>query len=273
MYKLLCTDMDGTLLNSEGEISEGNRRAIKLAHEKGVKVTICTGRVFTSASYFADLLEVKVPVIASNGAYIKEKDKDEIIYKSVLGEENCKKILDILEAYKLYPHYHTTDKIFIEAITKTSKNYINFNAKVPKDRQINIQIVESWNRTFSDYKDDIVKCVCVDDDKGKIMKAKQKLLKFKELEVVSSAGNNFEIMCKGVSKGRAVEILAAYYGLKSEEVMCIGDNENDLSMIKYAGMGVAMGNGEEFVKQAADFVTDTNNNDGVAKAIHKFILS
>jgi hydroxymethylpyrimidine pyrophosphatase-like HAD family hydrolase len=80
-------------------------------------------------------------------------------------------------------------------------------------------------------------------------------------------------MCKGVSKGRAVEILAAFYNIKREEIICIGDNENDISMIKYAGMGVAMGNSENFIKELANYVTDTNVNDGVAKAIEKLILS
>lgn len=272
MYKLLCTDMDGTLLNSKGEISKENIRAIKLAHEKGVKVTICTGRVFTSARYFADLLGIRVPVIASNGAYIREKDKNDVIYKSVLGEENCNRILGILKKYELSPHFHTTNIIFIETITGSSRNYTNFNSKVPKDKQINIQIIKDWERVFKDHKDDLVKCVCVDDNKEKILAAKQELRELSELEVVSSAENNFEVMCKGVSKGRAVEILAAYYDIKREEIMCIGDNENDMSMIQYAGMGVAMGNGEQFVKSAADFITDTNDNQGVAKAIEKFIL-
>jgi Cof subfamily protein (haloacid dehalogenase superfamily) len=80
-------------------------------------------------------------------------------------------------------------------------------------------------------------------------------------------------MNKGVSKGSAVKILADYYGISSEQVMCIGDSENDLSMIKFAGLGVAMENGDENVKEAAKYITDSNNCDGVAKVIEKFVLS
>ena len=83
-YKLICIDMDGTLLNDEKIISENNLRAIKLASEKGVRIAVCTGRIFTSADFFSDLLGVKSPVIASNGAYIREKDRDEVVYKATL---------------------------------------------------------------------------------------------------------------------------------------------------------------------------------------------
>lgn len=273
MYKLICLDMDGTLLNSKGKVSDRNIEAIRAASEKGVKVTICTGRIFTSAAYYADLLGVKVPVIALNGAYIKEKDRDEVIYKSILGKENCQKILSVLKKYNIYPHFNAPDIVFTEKLIYSSEGYSKMNKDLPEQWKINIKSVEDWNKTFEEYDDYITKCIAIDDNVEKIQQAKDELLKYEELEVVSSWYNNFEVMCKGVSKGRAVEVLAGFYNIKREEVMCIGDNENDLSMIKYAGLGVAMGNAEESVKKVAQFVTDTNNEDGVAKAIEKFILS
>ena len=272
MYKLICLDMDGTLLNSDGEVSERNLKAIKKAHEKGVKVAVCTGRLFASARFYADLLGVKVPVIASNGAYIREKDKNEVIYQSALGFENSKIIFDIFKNNNMTFYFHTYNTVFMEKLDSNNV-YVNINKTLPKDQQINIQVVQHWEKVLEEYKEHIVKCVCIDKDLERIAKVKKELLQFEKLEIVSSMNTNIEIMNKGVSKGRAVEILAGFYNLRSKEIMCIGDNENDISMIKYAGMGVAMGNGEEYVKQLADFVTDTNNNNGVAKAIEKFILS
>lgn len=272
MIKLLCMDMDGTLLNSRGEISKRNLDAINKAHDKGVKVTISTGRMFTSARYYADLVEIKVPIIATNGAYIREKDRDEIIYKATLGKKRCEDILKVLRKYEIYPHFNTPDIIFTEKIIYASKSYTNMNKTLPKDRQIDIRIVENWEDIFETYQDEILKCICYDTDIEKIKCAKEELLKNEELEVVSSRMDNFEVMCKGVSKGRAVEVLSGFYDIKKEEIMCIGDNENDISMIKYAGMGVAMGNGEEFVKKIANYVTASNDEDGVAKAIEKLIL-
>ena len=89
-------------------------------------------------------------------------------------------------------------------------------------------------------------------------------------EVVSSGPNNFEVMKKGTSKGNAVKELALSLNIKRDEIICLGDNENDLSMIKYAGLGIAMGNACELLKKEADYITDTNINSGVAKAIKKW---
>jgi Cof subfamily protein (haloacid dehalogenase superfamily) len=272
MIKLLCMDMDGTLLNSKGEISKVNLDAIKNAHNKGVKVTICTGRIYTSARYYADLVGIKVPIIASNGSYIREKDRDEVIYKSVLSKINCEKILKVLRRYGITPHFHTPNVIFTEKANYSSMGYANMNKTLPVDRQIDIRIVEDWEIIFNKYESEILKCTCIDKDMEKIKCAKQELHSNEKLEVVSSMMGNFEVMSKGVSKGRAVEVLAGLYNIRQDEIMCIGDNENDISMIKYAGVGVAMGNGEEFVKKIAKYVTDTNDEDGVAKAIEKFII-
>lgn len=272
MYKLLCTDMDGTLLNDDKVISERNLKAIKLAHEKGVKIAVCTGRLFTSADYFSELLGVKSPVIASNGAYIREKDRDEVIYKGILGKEKSRVILKVFRKYNIYPHFYTSDIIFTQKLIHSSLAYMQANKKLPKDKQIRVELVHDWESVFCKYEDEILKAVAVDEDEKKIKLAKEELRSTKEFEVVSSLHNNFEVMNKGISKGRAVEILASFYGINRDEVICIGDNENDLSMIEYAGLGVVMGNAEEEIKSIAKFVTDTNNNDGVAKVIAKFIL-
>lgn len=271
-YKLICMDMDGTLLNDQKIISKKNIEIIKKACEKGVKVAVCTGRIFTSAEYFADLLKVKAPVIASNGAYIREKDCDEIVYKEPLGYDNCKELLKVLKKYNIYPHFYTTDTIFTEKIIYSSYFYTIGNKTLPDGKKVKIEVVNNWDEIFLKHKEEIVKGVAVDDDLDKIKKAKEELRKNNKLEVVSSHYNNFEVMNEGVSKGKAVEILATYYNFNKDEIITIGDSENDLSMIKYAGLGIAMANAEEKIKEAADYITDNNNDDGVAKAIEKFIL-
>lgn len=101
--------------------------------------------------------------------------------------------------------------------------------------------------------------------------AKEEFKKQEDLEVVSSGKINFEVMSKGTSKGIAVKKFCDILGIDSKEVICIGDNENDISMIKFAGLGIAMGNATDEVKSMADFVTDTNVNDGVAKALRKIL--
>jgi len=271
-YKLICIDMDGTLLNDEKVISKNNLRAIKLADEKGVRIAVCTGRIFTSADFFSELLGVKSPVIASNGAYIMEKDRNEVVYKATLGMEKCKKLLSVFRQYNLYPHYYTSDIVFTEKLIHSSSFYVEVNKTLPKDKQVEIVLVNDWNEIFEKYESEIFKGIAVDDDLENLENAKNALRNMENFEVVSSRFDNFEVMNKGVSKGNAVKILADYYGINNEQIICIGDSENDLSMIKFAGLGVAMGNGSQAVKDAAQYITDSNNCDGVAKVIEKFVL-
>jgi len=271
-YKLICIDMDGTLLNDKKIISENNIKAIRLANEKGVRIAVCTGRIFTSADFFSELLSVKSPVIASNGAYIREKDRDAVVYKATLGVEKCKKILEVLRRFKLYPHYYTSDTVFTEKLIHSSLFYQEVNKTLPKDKQIKIVQVKDWNEVFEKYESEIFKGIAVDEDLENLQNAKNTLRDMQDFEVVSSRYDNFEVMNKGVSKGNAVKILAEYYGINKEQVICIGDSENDLSMIKFAGLGVAMENGSQAVKEAAQYITDSNNCDGVARVINKFVL-
>jgi HAD-superfamily hydrolase, subfamily IIB len=271
-YKLLCIDMDGTLLNDNKEISERNREALKKAQERKVKVVISTGRLFTSAYYYADLIGIKAPIISANGAFIREKDRNEVIYKSLLGKENCEKVLKVLREQGLIPNFHTSEAIYTEKSNQHIQMYMKANDRYPENKRVKIEFVEDWSRVFEENKDEILKCLTIENDIKKVQRAKEEIIKLGILEVVSSATNNFEVMCKGVSKGRGVEILAAYYNIPREEVICIGDNENDLSMIEYAGLGIAMGNADEDTKAAAQYITGTNNESGVAMAIEKFIL-
>ncbi|PRR79456.1 putative phosphatase YwpJ [Clostridium liquoris] len=270
--KLICIDMDGTLLNSNDEISRRNLEAIRKASENGVQVAISTGRLFVSANYYADLIGVKTPVIASNGAYIRDKNTDKVIYKSLLGYENCKKVINVAKKYDMYAQFNTYDSIFTEKLVYSSKFYSKMNETLPEDRRVNIKITSDWDESFKKYKNEILKCIVIDKDCEKLKLIKEELLKEKGIQVVSSFRNNVEVMAKGVSKGNAVGILADFYNLTREEIMCIGDSENDLSMIEFAGIGVAMGNGDELIKRSSDYITDTNDEDGVAKAIEKFVL-
>lgn len=271
-YKLICIDMDGTLLNSKKEISHRNRECLRKAQEAGVKVVISTGRLFTSADYYADLVGIKAPIISANGAFIREKDSNEIIYKSLLGKENCGAILRVLKKYELIPNFHTSDAIFTEKNNPHIQMYMNINKQHPAEKKIQFNMIEQWEPVFERYEDEILKCITIDKDIEKVMKAKAELLDMKKLEVVSSSANNFEVMCKGVSKGRGVEILADFYNIKKDEIICIGDNENDASMIEFAGLGVAMGNAEDEIKAMAQYVTSSNDEDGVAEIIEEFIL-
>lgn len=271
-YKLVCIDMDGTLLNDDHSISKRNLKAIKAATEKGIKIAITTGRIFGSAKYYSDIIGVKTPVICSNGAYIRERDADKVIARFTLGKENAKKAIEIISKYDVITNFNTHYSVISNKELPSNHAYRVMNANLPDELKIQLICCEDLNKAIELYHEDILKCICIDSDTKKIDVIKQELLKVPEIEVVSSNVNNFEIMSKGTSKGRAVETLAKIYDIKREEVICIGDNENDLSMIKYAGLGVVMGNAQECIKKEGDYITLTNNEGGVGAAIERFIL-
>lgn len=115
-YKLICIDMDGTLLNEKHEVSEFDKEMIKRATEIGVKVAITTGRIFANARMYSNIIGVKTPIIASNGAYIREPDKDDVIYQSTLSESQIKKIISIVRKYDFPVYMNTFDTVISEKI-------------------------------------------------------------------------------------------------------------------------------------------------------------
>ncbi|MDO4535891.1 MAG: Cof-type HAD-IIB family hydrolase [Clostridium perfringens] len=273
-YKMICIDMDGTLLNSKHEVSERNKEAIKKAIEKGIVVAITTGRIFRSAKIYADLLGIETPIVASNGGFIKEQDKEEIIYKSALTYDELKKIDSIIKKHNLNVYYNLYDGIILEKTLDENHAYkqANKRAKTEEDK---ITIMENvdLDKAFKEHQGDVLKAICIENENIEgLNNAKEELKEIEGLEVVSSWSNNFEVMPKGTCKWSGIKQLAKILGVKEEEVICIGDSENDLSMIQNAGFGVAMGNARVDVKEAAKYITDDNEHDGVGKAIEKIVL-
>lgn len=275
-YKMICIDMDGTLLNSKYNISEKNKKALYKAHQMGVEIVITTGRIYNNARYYSDLIGVQSPVIAANGALIMEKHTGKIIYKNVLKPNECHRILDVLEKYKLVPHFHTIKEIYVNNYIHKVASKMILSWKLPKNlriKGINIRTREKWEEIIDKSEIEFFKCIVFSNSTAKLELAKNELKKIDGIEIASSSKNNLEINAKGVCKGNAIIQLANYYNISKDEIICIGDNENDLSMIKEAGLGVAMGNAIPILKNEANYITDTNINDGVAKVVDKFIFN
>jgi len=274
--KLICIDMDGTLLNSKHEVSDENKKAIKKAHDRGVNIALCTGRMFLSAKYYADLIGINTPIIASNGAFIKNGYNDKAIYENPLPKDIAIEIYKIAKKYRLTIQFNSWNVLFMETPASEEHAYVVMNRDLPEEKRVKFIINEKLDEAIQNYEGNILKAGVIEKaaNKDKLWTAKEEIKDIfrDKLHVVSSGDNNFEITVGSVSKGNAAAYLANMLNIPQEEVMCIGDSENDLSMIKYAGIGVAMGNGLDIVKEAADFITDTNDNSGVGKAIKHFVL-
>ena len=275
--KLICIDMDGTLLNSNHEVSDRNKEALRKAKELGVNIAIATGRLFCSARYYSDLIGIDTAVIASNGAYIKTNYEDKALLENPMPKDIAIEIYNIVKKHGLTVNFNSWDTLIREDPVPENHAYYSMNKFLPEEKKVKF-IIDSNNFTnaIEKFTGTILKGIVIEEAENKdhLWAAKQELKDVfgDELQVVSSGNNNFEIMVASSSKGNAVAYLAKELNVLPEEIMCMGDSENDLSMIKYAGIGVAMGNGLDLVKDAADYITDTNDNSGVAKAIEKFVL-
>lgn len=266
--------MDGTLLGKNHSISDENIDALKRAYNKGIVIAICTGRLFYSAMQYSSVLNINGPIISSNGTYIRERDSKSELYKNPLTTEEVSVICDILEKNNIKFYYINT---FDTAMSKNEfpkdHAYVIANEKFKFEKKIQLIVDDNILKHVKEHSKNVLKVIAIEkEDKEKLCKVKEELRKLNMFEVVSSGEENVEIMKKGSSKGKAVKVLAEKLNIKRKEIICIGDNENDISMIKYAGLGIAVANGIDDLKNEADYVTDTNLNNGVAKAIHKFIL-
>ncbi|GFR34727.1 Cof-type HAD-IIB family hydrolase [Thermobrachium celere] len=250
-YKLIAMDMDGTLLNSKKEVTEYTKDVLRRAAKEGVKLVVCTGRIFTSAKSYARIIGTKAPIIASNGAYIREKDREEVIYEKYINKDTLIKIIKVSREWGFYPHIYTTDTIYSEKLIHSSLNYTRWNETVPEDEKINIKIVDRLEDVVNKEGENFLKVVVMaDEDQIERLQGLKKYIRENmDVSVFSSYVNNFEVMDKEVSKGRALKILADYFGINKEEIICFGDNENDKTMFEFAGFPVAMGNAEEEIKK------------------------
>lgn len=267
MYKLIAIDMDGTLLREDKTVSERTKNAIKEAKEKGVQVVIATGRPIDGVTRYLeelDMYDENDCVLTYNGGLVLKTKSREVISKIALtGADlhylhNLSKELDV--------NIHAFSEIH-GLITPKNSKYTEVEA--------NINGIEININDYSDIEDDhsIIKVMMIDEPEI-LQKAVDRLPQevYDKYTVVRSTPYFLEFLNKSVNKGTGVELLAKHLGIKQEEVMTFGDAGNDIDMIVYAGMGVAMENGFEEVKKAANYITDSNENDGVAKAIEKFVL-
>ena len=269
MYKLIAIDMDGTLLNDHHEVTEDVRDALHRAKEQGVKIVLCSGRpIGGMRRYLKDLKldEEEDYVIAYNGALVQNAHTNEIVSELSLGYEDLKFL------YKLSMELDTPMQFFdAENVYTPNPNISEYTVLESFINQIPLRF-----RKVEEFPADILlpKIMFIDEPEhlNKVIAQIPASIKEKYM-MVQSAPYFLEILHPEVSKGNAVKKLAEKLRIKQHEVMSIGDNGNDLSMIEYAGCGVAMENAIPEVKKSANFQTRSNNENGVAYAIHELVLT
>lgn len=270
-YKLIVTDMDGTVLGGDHKITEENMRALREADERGVKVVFATGRFHDSAKEHVTFLEEVMPIVSSNGAIIKHPITNEVLYCNSIDKDISLKIVETLDNLDLSYQIYTDNEILQKYKTEEEKIKMQDFIKNTFSDKTEIIFKKDLKEDIKDL--NILKFNVVDFERPLLMKeARKEVEKIEGLEVTSSWNDNVEIMNAGSSKGSAVKFLCELLNIDKEEIIAFGDNYNDISMLEYVGMGVAMGNAEEDVKKIASYITESNTESGVAKAIDDLVL-
>ncbi|MBU5488061.1 sugar-phosphatase [Clostridium sp. MSJ-8] len=266
MYKIIALDMDGTLLDDDKKITEENKKALMRAKDKGVKVVLSSGRPKDGLIKYLDELELIQDdeyVLSYNGCLVQEAKSGKILHEVGLKGTDL--------------HYmYTLSREFNVNIHAFSEKYGLITPKMSKYTEVEASLngIEPTIIDFFDIPDDenIIKIMLVDEAEildEAISRLPQEA--YDKYNIVKSTPYFLEIINKNGNKGEGLKALAEHLGVKREEVMAFGDASNDREMIEYAGLGVAMENAMEEIKEVADYITCNNNEDGVAKVINKFI--
>lgn len=270
-YKLIAIDMDGTLLNTQDKISERNKKALLKAINNGIHVVIATGRIYKSALYYYKDLGLNSPIIACNGAVISSSN-GEIIFEKLIDSSSLKELIQLAEENDMYYHFYDKDKFYYKTTKEEFSNYYRYYEENYIKQDIELVSFKSPWDIVDPNSSKYYKAVFIDDDIDRLLDFRSKLKDIKGISVSKSWHNNIEVMNKEVSKGNAVKFLMDALNIDSSQVIAIGDNENDVSMFKVAGLSIAMANGDEIAKKQAHVITASNDEDGVAQAIERYVF-
>lgn len=264
MYKIIAIDMDDTLLTDELTITEGTKAALEAAMDKGVIVTIATGRMFASAKQSAERLGLKVPLITYQGALVKHAADETIIYERYVPANVVKHVFDYALSHGIHLQAYYNDTL----VAKEENDKL-----IAYSRMSNIpyEIVPDFAKLVQKP---FPKLLMIDEpDKLDQVAIELKQALGGQAHITKSKPNFLEIMHPEGTKGHALRFLADHYGCDISQTIAIGDSYNDSEMIETAGLGVAMENAVEHLKNIADYVTRSNNDEGVRHVIEKFVLS
>jgi len=270
---MIFMDLDGTLLTSGKQLSPANRAALEQAAQRGIYIVPSTGRLYEGMPREVRELPFIRYVSAVNGAQVYDAVEKAVLRQAEIPLEAADRVLRYLESLPVLYDCYIDDWGYMAA-----SSYDRIDAFVP-DPAIN-RLVKGTRQPVEDLRRFVrqkglpvqkIQLYFIDPDR-RVLELERLARDFPELSVTSSLSNNIEINERHANKGEALLFLCRHLGLSAEEAMALGDGSNDLTMIQAAGIGVAMKNASPALLEAADYVTDTNDRDGVAKAIERFCL-
>jgi Cof subfamily protein (haloacid dehalogenase superfamily) len=262
--KLIAVDMDGTLLNSAGELTDRTKAALQQAMSDGIRVVIATGRMYPSALPIILDIGTDSPCIFYNGAVVRNPATGATIYEKPVGVELTSEVVDYYHKHNWYIQLYLDDNLYVvdnnDLRCKLYESIARIRA-VPMGERF-------WNFRVASTK---LLGIAQDPEDFKKMEQMTRAQFGNRLYTATSWGAFVEMAHPEVNKANGVAAAAKYIGIKREDVLSIGDSGNDIEMIQWAGWGVAMGNSNEFVKNTADEIAPDNDHDGVAVIVERFL--
>ncbi|MFV0556034.1 MAG: HAD family hydrolase [Lactovum sp.] len=263
MYQIAFIDLDGTLLDKEQKISKRNILAIHQAFNKGKKIYINSGRSPEDVRQLLKKYQLSVPFIASNGAWIEDETG---FTSSFLGEENCLKIKEIAQKLNLSIVWNTSEKNYFDL------NGLSLNKEKQKKLEIILEKGKAEVLELAKSKKSLILNASLINLSGKENSSFVKELnQIEEVEALSTSTVTIDCNLKGINKGTAISLLLKRLNISKENALAIGDHENDLAMFDNVSFKIAMGNALDILKEKADEITQTNDEDAVALSLEKYL--
>ena len=281
MYKLVAIDLDGTLLNSYGEVSENTRKALKKAKENGTEIVLSSGRPISSTESLAVELGVDNYLISGNGAAVYDIQNQKILYDRFLTKQQVLDIAKMCEENSFFYNVYTEDEVIASSLNYNILFYHKENIKKVEEKRTHINIVQNIEEYIKQSgKEKFLKITVCDESKFIFNSIMKRLKEIQGIDVLEIAYMSRKKIKDGTND---VDIQYYYTEITNEnvnkwtaipkEVMAIGDNFNDKEMIEEAGLGVVMGNSNPKMKEIGDVIVADNNSEGVLEAINKYIIN
>ena len=281
--KIIALDLDGTLLDSEKRLSEVNREALARAAEKGALIVPTTGRFFgMMPSAVRDLPFVRY-AITINGAQVYDRETDTAIVRDEIPLDMALGVMEVLDRYDvIYDCYRQNWGWMTAALQDKAADYATNEHYLKMVREFREPVPELKQHLRETAADGDVQKIMLFAPNSQVSGLSSQVLesitaeikeKFPDIKVTSSTWNNIELNIKTAHKGNALRHFAKCLGFGLENCMAFGDGMNDFTMVEAAGLGVAMANAEPEVKRVAKWIAPSNDENGVAKGIDKWIFS
>jgi len=291
MYKMIAIDLDGTLLNSNGIVSNETKVILQDIIDKGIKVVLASGRMIDSIKSIAEEIGGQKYLIAGNGSIVYDIEKQEILYKNFLKKEKVLNVIKICEENSIYYNIYTEKELLTSSLKYNVLYYHKENANREEKDRTKINIVNNmYEYVENSERDDFLKITICDEDRtifNSIIKIIKQLKGMEVLDVEHMSRKNImqgtetielnysytEVSAQNVDKWEAIKYILEQEDIREEELITIGDNINDKKMLENAGLGIAMKNSSPVVTEIADIITEeTNDFDGVAKTLKSIFI-